>query len=79
MTASLATLVVAACVFADGAVIPRPGAAGKTTDAELLALAVGQAAMGIPSDRQFLGLIGKRLPGWFPPLPDQSRYNRCGG
>jgi len=34
-----------------------------------MALAVAQAAMGIPSDRQFLGLIGKRLPGWFPHLP----------
>jgi hypothetical protein len=47
-----------------------------TTDAELMALSVAQAAMGIPSDRQFLGLIGKRLPGWFPHLPDQSQYNR---
>ena len=60
MTASLETLVVAAYVFADGAVIPRSGPAGKTTDAELLALAVAQAAMGVPSDRQFLGLIGRR-------------------
>ena len=76
MTASLETLVVAAYVFADGVVIPRPGPAGKTTDAELLALAVAQAAMGIPSDRQFLGLIAKRLPGWFPHLPDQSQFNR---
>lgn len=76
MTASLETLVVAAYVFADGAVIPRPGPEGKTTDAELIALAVAQAAMGIPSDRQFLGLIGKVLPGWFPHLPEQSQYNR---
>ena len=35
-----------------------------------------QAAMGISSDRQFLGLVGYRLPGWFPHLPDQSQYNR---
>jgi hypothetical protein len=76
MTASLETLVVAAYVFADGAAIPRPGPVGKTTDAELIALAVAQAAMGIPSDRQFLGLIGKVLPGWFPHLPEQSQYNR---
>lgn len=76
MTASLETLVVAAYVFADAAVIPRPGPPGKTTDAELIALSVAQAAMGIPSDRQFLGLIGKTLPGWFPHLPDQTQYNR---
>ena len=76
MTASLETLVVAAYIFADGVVIPRPGPRGKTTDAELIALAVAQAAMGIPSDRQFLGLVGYRLPGWFPQLPVQSQYNR---
>ena len=32
--------------------------------------------MGISSDRQFLGLVGYRLPGWFPYLPSQSQYNR---
>ena len=32
--------------------------------------------MGISSDRQFLGLVGYRLPGWFPRLPSQSQYNR---
>jgi hypothetical protein len=45
-------------------------------DAELVALAVCQAAMGISCDRQFLGLVGRVLPGWFPHLPDQSQYNR---
>jgi Transposase DDE domain len=76
LTASLETLVVAAYIFADRVAIPRPGPIGKTSDAELIALAVAQAAMGIPSDRQFLGLVGKVLPGWFPHLPDQSQYNR---
>jgi hypothetical protein len=76
MAASLETLVVAAYLFADGVAIPRPGPVGKATDAELIALAVAQAAMGIRSDRQFLGLIGKVLPGWFPHLPEQSQYNR---
>lgn len=76
MTASLETLVVAAYMFADGAAIPRRGPRGKVTDAELVALAVAQASMGIPSDRQFLGLVGKVLPGWFPHLPEQSQYNR---
>ena len=76
MTASLETLVVAAYIFADQVAIPRPGPQGKITDAELIALAVAQASMGIPSDRQFLGLVGKVLPGWFPHLPSQSQYNR---
>jgi hypothetical protein len=75
LSASLETLVVAAYVFADGATVPRCGPQGAT-DAELVALSVAQAAVGIPSDRQFLGLIGKLLPGWFPHLPCQSQYNR---
>jgi Transposase DDE domain len=77
MTPDLEALVVAAYVFADEYPVPaRPGRAAKTTDAELVALAVCQAAMGISSDRQFLGLVGYRLPGWFPYLPSQSQYNR---
>jgi hypothetical protein len=76
MTASLETLVIAAYIFADGAAIPRPGPAGKVTDAELVALAVAQAAMGESSDRKFLGMVAYRLAGWFPHLPDQSQYNR---
>lgn len=76
MDASLETLVVAAYVFACGLSIPRPGPVGKVTDQELVALAVAQAATGLVSDRQFLGVIGGLLPGFFPDLPDQSQYNR---
>jgi Transposase DDE domain len=77
MTADLEALVVAAYVFADEyPVSARPGRPAEVSDAELVALAVCQAAMGIPSDRQFLGLVGYRLPGWFPRLPSQSQYNR---
>jgi hypothetical protein len=73
----LEALVVAAYVFADEYRVPaRGGRPPLTTDAELVALAVAQAAIGISSDRQFLGLIGRILPGWFPHLPDQSQYNR---
>ena len=53
-----------------------PGPEGKITDAQLVALAVAQAAMGEFSDRKFLGLIAHRLRGWFPHLPDQTQYNR---
>lgn len=77
MTADLEALVVAAYVFADEYPVPtRCGRPAKVTDAELVALAVCQAAMGISSDRQFLGLVGRILPGWFVHLPDQSQYNR---
>jgi hypothetical protein len=76
MTASLETLVVAAYVFATSVQIPRPGPAGLITDHELIALAVAQAATGVCSDRQFLGVIARLLPGWFPHLPDQTQYNR---
>jgi hypothetical protein len=73
----LEALVVAAYVFADEYSVPaRPGRPPLVNDAELVALAVAQAAIGISSDRQFLGLIGRVLPGWFPHLPEQSQYNR---
>jgi hypothetical protein len=77
MTADLETLVVAAYVFACELGTPRRlGRPPKVTDEELIALAVAQAAMGVPSDPHFLGLVGKVLPGWFAHLPDQSQYNR---
>jgi len=73
----LEALVVAGYVFADDYPVPaRPGRKPLISDAELVALSVAQAAIGISSDRQFLGLIGRVLPGWFPHLPDQSQYNR---
>ncbi len=73
----LEALVVAAYVFADEYRVPaRAGRPALTSDAELVALAVAQAAIGISSDRQFLGLVGRVLPGWFPHLPEQSQYNR---
>ena len=73
----LEALVVAAYVFADEYRVPsRCGRPALVSDAELVALAVAQAAVGISSDRQFLGLVGRVLPGWFPHLPEQSQYNR---
>src|SRR5436189_358188 len=73
----LEALIVAAYVFADEyPVPPRGGRPPLVNDAELVALAVAQAAIGVSSDRQFLGLVGRVLPGWFPHLPEQSQYNR---
>lgn len=77
MTADLETLVVAGYYFASLLPVPAgPGRPAQVTDAELVALAVAQAVMGICSDRQFLGLVPKVLPGLFPKLPSQSQYNR---
>jgi hypothetical protein len=76
MDASLETLVTAAYVFACSLSIPRSGPRGKATDEELIALAVAQAVTGLVSDRQFLGAIGRLLPGCFPRLPGQSQFNR---
>src|SRR3954468_24212947 len=73
----LEALVVAAYVFADEyPVAARGGRKPLVSDAELVGLAGAQASIGISSDRQFLGLIGRVLPGWFPHLPDHSQYNR---
>jgi hypothetical protein len=73
----LEALVVAAYVFADEyRVAARCGRPALISDGELVALAVCQAAIGASSDRQFLGLVERLLPGWFPHLPDQSQYNR---
>ena len=76
MTAELETLVVAAYVFATSLAIPRPGPRGLITDQELIALAVAQAVTGLPSDRPFLGIVRRLLPGWFSHLPEQSQFNR---
>ena len=77
MNADLETLVVAAYVFADELRSPRSlGRPPQVTDEELIALSVCQAATGIPSDRQFLGIVSRLLPGFFPRLLDQSQYNR---
>jgi hypothetical protein len=77
MTADSETLVVAAYVFAKE--LPSLSPVGRPPlieDEELIALAVAQAAAGICSDRQFLGMVDRLLPGWFPHLPDQTQYNR---
>jgi hypothetical protein len=49
-------------------------AARRVTDAEVVTLCVAQAIMGIPSDRRFLAVAGKRLGHLFPDLPLQPGY-----
>jgi hypothetical protein len=76
MDASLETLIIAAYVFACSLFIPRCGPRGKVSDQELIASAVAQAVTGLVSDRQFLGTIGRLLPGCFPQLPGQPQFKR---
>lgn len=53
---------------------PSKNARRRVTDAELVTLCVAQAIMGLPSDRRFLAVAGKRLNELFPELPAQSGY-----
>jgi len=46
----------------------------RTTDPEIVTLAVAQAIMGIPSDRRFLKRARKSLSHLFPVIPGQSGY-----
>jgi len=52
----------------------QANAARRVTDAEVVTLCVAQSIMGIPSDRRFLAVAGKRLAHLFPVLPQQPGY-----
>jgi transposase len=73
--ADLDTLCIAVYCTADD-LLPEKGrnAARRITDAEVVALCVAQAIMGIPSDRRFLAVARKRLAHLFPELPKQPGY-----
>ena len=53
-----------------------PGHPPKITDAELIALAVAQMFLAVPSDRKFLAFARRRLGHLFPYLPKQLGYNK---
>jgi hypothetical protein len=77
MDADLDTLCITVFCTADDLLPERPGnARRRVTDAEVVTLAVAQAIMGIPSDRRFLAVAGKRLSHLFPRLPGQSGYHK---
>jgi Transposase DDE domain len=75
MDADLDTLCTAVYVTADD-LLPAASANARRelSDAEVVALAVAQVAMGIPSDRRFLAVARRRLGHLFPYLPGQSGY-----
>lgn len=55
---------------------PKVGIIPKTSDAEMLTLAVMQALLGYTSETHWLRYARKNLLGMFPNLPLQSGYNK---
>jgi len=77
MDADLDLLCIAVYCTADDLLPELPANARRmVTDAEVIALCVAQAIMGIPSDRRFLKVAAKRLEHLFPELPAQSGYHK---
>jgi hypothetical protein len=77
MDADLDTLCIAVhCTAHD--LLPEPSANARrvVTDAEVIALCVAQAIMGIPSDRRFFKVARKRLGHLFPVVPAQPGYHK---
>ena len=85
MDADLDTLATALYVITDDLLIahpervparPRVGIIPKTSDAEMLTLAVMQALLGFTSEVHWLRYARKNLLEMFPNLPGQSGYNK---
>jgi len=77
MHADLDTLCTVVYCTADDLLPTKPGnARRRVTDAEIAALCVAQAIMGIPSDRRFLAVARKRLCDLFPELPQQPGFHK---
>ena len=75
MLADLDLLLTAVFATADD-LLPwrRKNARRSVTDAEVVTLAVAQAIMDIPSDREFLAVARARLRHLIPKLPKQPGY-----
>jgi hypothetical protein len=75
MLADLDLLLTAVFATADDFLPDRAKNARRSvTDAEVVTLAVAQAIMDIPSDREFLSVAARRLAHLFPRLPGQPDY-----
>jgi len=69
-------LTVVYCIADDFLPKPAGNARRKITDAEIVALCVAQAIMGIPSDPRFLAVAPKRLEHLFPQLPARDAFHK---
>ena len=75
MHADLDTLLTTVYCMADDLLPCKPNNAHRrVSDAELIALCVAQAIMGIPSDQRFLDVARRRLRHLFPELPKRPGY-----
>ncbi|MEA2149798.1 MAG: hypothetical protein QOD69_1628 [Solirubrobacteraceae bacterium] len=75
MLADLDLLLIAVFATADDLLPDRAANARRSvTDAEVVTLAVAQAIMDVPSDREFLAVAARRLGHLFPRLPGQPGY-----
>jgi Transposase DDE domain len=48
----------------------------RVSDAEIVALCVAQAIMGVPSDYRFVAVAGKRLRHLFPTIPSRDAFHK---
>jgi len=77
MDADLDLLLTVVYCIADDFLPKRPANARRNvTDAEIVALCVAQAIMGIPSDHRFVAVAGKRLRHLFPTLPTRDAFHK---
>ena len=85
MDTDLDTLATALYVTVDDLLIahpeqlpPRPkiGLKPKTTDSELITLAVMAALLGFTNESRWVRWAKKHLTGWFPAIPNQPGYNK---
>ena len=85
MDADLDTLATALHVIPDDVLLadpervpvrPKVGIAPKTSDAEMLTLAVMQALLGFTSETRWLRYARTHVLDMFPTLPGQSGYNK---
>ena len=58
--------------------LPKPAgnARRRVTDAEIIALCLAQAIMGVPSDPRFIAVANKRLRHLFPQLPSRDAFHK---
>jgi hypothetical protein len=69
-------LTVVYCITDDFLPKRRGNARRRVTDAEIVALCVAQAIMGIPSDYRFVAVAGKRLGHLFPTIPTRDAFHK---
>ena len=77
MDADLDLLLTVVYCMADDFLPKRLGnARRRVNDAEIVALCVAQAIMGIPSDPRFLAVADKRLRHLFPAIPTRDAFHK---